>query len=226
MKYEMLSRATVKRITDTFYSYSYCINEHYASFRKEHEEWMSDRDRLVGRMAKKFIGKYFVLADKEIIAESYENCVFAVEHESVYSKKPDYHINQGKPIIRTIRKYLHIVNVRSENEMYGKGGYICLECYDTFDNLVKIRCDYNNLVSLQFREITKQDFDAVVSVFEDDRDPIDFKVTRYMDYDEMKAKFPKRKRFDHLMKETVVVKAKDAHDAYSSVKNAIEVELA
>lgn len=226
MKYEMLSRDTAKRITDTFYSYSYCINEHYASFRKEHEDWMSDRDRLVGRMAKKFIGKYFVLADKEIVAESYENCVFAVDHESVYSKKPDYCINQGKPIIRTIRKYLRIANVRSVNEMYGHGGYICLDCYDTFDNSVKIRCDYTNLSSIQFREITEQEFDAVVSMFEDDRDPIDFKVTRFMDYDEMKAKFPKRKRFFNLMKETVVVKAKDADEAYSGIKNAIEVEVA
>ena len=226
MKYEMLSRATAKRITDTFYSYSNCINEHYATFRKENEFWMSDRDRLVGRMAKKFIGKYFVLADKEIIAYRYEDCVFAADHESVYSKKPDYCTNQGTPIIRTIRKYLRIVNVRAVNEMYGKGGYICLDCYDTFDNSFKIHCDYTNLASIQFREITKQEFDAVVSMFEDDRDPIDFKVTRFMDYDEMKAKFPKRKRFANLIKETVVVKAKDAHDAYCSVKNAIEVEVA
>lgn len=222
----MLSGDTAKRITDTFYSYKNCINEHYAKFRKEHEEWMSDRDRLVGRMAKKFIGKYFVLADKEIIAYRYEDCVFAADHESVYCKKPEYCVNQGEPVIRTIRKYLRIVNVRAVNEMYGNGGYICLDCYDTFGISVNIRCDYTNLTSIQFREITKQEFDAVVSMFEDDRDPIDFKVTRFMDYDEMKAKFPKRKRFNHLIKETVVVKAKDAHDAYCGIKNAINVEVA
>ena len=72
-----------------------------------------------------------------------------------------------------------------------------------------------------FGGITADDFESVAKMFSDDRDDIPFNVTRYLNYDEMKKRKIKGK---DIVKETVVVMAKDREMAAKMVTNAVEAE--
>ena len=220
MKYDMMKRSVVTRVMDAFYGYSECVNKEYEGFRKENIYWYSDRDRFVGRFFKKYIGKYICLMDFEVFAYKYNNVFYTENPESVYSASRNERYNQGEPMTRAVKKYLHIGGFRAVNEMYGHG-YIEMACTDTFNNSFNVRIDQENLCSLQFKEITADEFESIAKMFSDDRDDIPFNVTRYLNYDEMKKRKIKGK---DIVKETVIVMAKDREMAAKMVTNAVEAE--
>lgn len=51
----------------TFEAHSLFINKKYEAFKSKDNYWSSDRDRFVGRFFKKYLGKFFILIDKEVI---------------------------------------------------------------------------------------------------------------------------------------------------------------
>ena len=222
MKYDMLSRETAHRIWDTFAGHPIIINEKYRSFVSEDNYWYSDRDRMVGRMEKLFKGRYFVLADKELFAINYNGYLYTVDRKSVFASGKRDGYMQGDPVYRRMKRYLVIVGVRAVNEMYGHG-FVEMSCMDVFDNQFGIRLDQSTLEAIQFKEIGKDEFESVKQLFADDRDEMQFKVTRYLTWDEIKKK--KKTRCKGPVKDTVIVTARDHQEAGEKVVNAVDAEL-
>lgn len=225
MKYDMLTPETARRYWDLFEKHSRCINEKYSTFSETHrDDRYSDRDRFVKRIVPKLVGKYFALADAEIIGYCYSwndtNFYSAADPHSVYSPKVKDYWKKGDPIRRHIKKYYSIAGLSAVNEMYGPG-YISLRCYDVFGNSVDIKLDEYNMSRMQFKEITAKEFGAVVSLFEDDRDSREYLVTRYLTDEEMAKRHLKRKR---VVKEEVVVMARDAEEARNKLSNTLNAE--
>ena len=102
-------------------------------------------------------------------------------------------------------------------------------CHDLFGDKVDYMLDLHMLANMQFKEITDEEFNQMARLFRDDRDDREFKVTRYLDADELKSrKRSERKNLikigRYLAKEIVTVMAKDSEEAMNKCTNAIEVE--
>jgi hypothetical protein len=222
MKYDMLSQETVKRVWETFTSYDECINTKYKSFALDGDYDLSDRDRFVDKFFTKFIGKYIAFMDVQKVGAKLDNFAYFQQPESVYAPmygERDYTI-KGEAITRVQKKYLYIDGFRAVNMRYGYG-YIEMSCTDTFYNKFSVQLDYNNMRHIQFKEITKKEFERVAKLFQDDRSEIPFIVTRYLTWDEMK----RRNLIDGTepVKEEVKVMAKDMKEASQILPNVIEV---
>lgn len=89
MKYDMLDKESVKRVLDTFEAHSLFINKKYEAFKSKDNYWSSDRDRFVGRFFKKYLGKFFILIDKEVIGyyDEYNDTGFS----AVLTRYPSIH---------------------------------------------------------------------------------------------------------------------------------------
>lgn len=231
MKYTMLPRPVVEKIWNLFQDHSYFENEKYKEITKKPEYSCSDRDRFVARFFKPYVGKYIVLVNKDEIG----CCMTATGH--VYAWKGDEPVScysrkaykreycQGKPVYMVNRKYLYVQRFENVNEAYGQG-YICMSCQDIFGNTFDMVLSHNNLLDMQFREITEEEFKVVADLFTDDREPVPFKVTRYLNYEEMKSRklLTKYRKEKTLLTETVIVPALDVADACTKVENVNEVE--
>ena len=231
MKYNMIPRKVVEKIWNLFQDHSYSDNAKYKEIIKKPDYACSDRDRFVARFFKPYVGKYIVLVNKDEIGRmSRDGKVFAWKGDepvSCYSRK-DYKsniYNSGKPWYSVNRKYLHVQRFDNVNEMHG-GGYICMRCQDILGHTFDVVLTFNNLLDMQFREITETEFKAVADLFTDDRESVPFKVTRYLDYEEMKSRglLPKYRKEKTLLTETVIVQALDVADACTKVTNVNEVE--
>lgn len=230
----MLDKESVKRVLDTFEAHSLFINKKYEAFKSKDNYWSSDRDRFVGRFFKKYQGKFFILIDKEVIGyhDEYNGTAFfnSVDPVSIYSREynENFYHYRGKRITRTVKKFLCVSCIRAVNTMDGSG-YIGMSCYDLFGDTVDYMLGLHMLANMQFKEITEEEFNRMARLFQDDRDAREFKVTRYLDADELKSrKRSERKNLikagRHLTKEIVTVMAKDSEDAMTKCTNAIEVE--
>lgn len=222
MKYDMLSRETVKRVWDTFQSYNEGINQMYKSFALDGDYDLSDRDRFVNKFFNKFCGKYIAFIDVQKIGAKIDSFAYFQHPESVYAPmygERDYTI-KGEPITRVQKKYLCIDGFRAVNMRYGYG-YIEMSCTDMCYNKFSVQLDYNNMRHIQFKEITKKEFERVSKLFQDDRSEIPFIVTRYLTWEEMK----RRNLIDGTepVKEDVKVMAKDMLEASKKLENIVEV---
>ena len=99
----------------------------------------------------------------------------------------------------------------------------------TSDDVFDYMLDLHMLANMQFKEITEEEFNQMARLFQDDRDDREFKVTRYLDADELQSrKRSERKNLiktgGYLTKENVTVMAKDSEEAMNKCTNAIEVE--
>lgn len=228
MKYYMLNKEIVKRVIETFDNHDEHINEKYEKIKRKDNWWSSDRDRFVGRFFKKYVGKKFILMDKEIIAykDDTGDCGFysTCEPMSLYSSKykDNFYHFRGAPVYRNSKKFLHVTYIHAVNQMYGRG-FIEMECQDILGRQFNYVLDYNTLINMQFREIDDDEFGRMAELFCDDRDDRAYKVTRYLSADEMKAR--KKGRCKAPVKETVTVMAKDSEDACKKCTNTIEVQL-
>lgn len=226
MKYEMIPSKTVKRLWDAFTDLPMANNEHYMSFRTQNQYWYTDRDRLVGRLLAKYTDRYIVLIDRTILGYTMDGFLSQCDPVSIYDPHPhEYHYG-GKPLIATSRKYLHITHFSAVNTMYGSG-YIAMATQDHLGQPFPVRLDYETLRQLQFREITKEEFDSISELFSDDREPIPFRVTRIIPFQELKARrlLTKARRSREMLQETVTVQARDPREAYSITENAISVDF-
>lgn len=231
MKYNMIPRPVVEKMWNLFQDHSYFKNEKYKEITKKPDYSCSDRDRFVVRFFKPYVGKYIVLVNKDEIGRRMTATGNAYawtgdEPVSCYSRKAYTRgYFQGKPVYRVNRKYLYVYRFENVNEAYGQG-YICMSCQDTLGNTFDVVLSHNNLQDIQFREITEEDFKAVADLFTDDREPVPFKVTRYLNYEEMKSRrlLTKYRKEKTLLTETVVVPALDVSDACTKVTNVKEVE--
>ena len=233
MKYDMFAREAVKRVLDTFEAHSLFINKKYEAFKSKNNYWSSDRERFVGRFFKKYRGKFFILIDKEVIGyhdEVNDTAFFSsIDPVSIYSRKyseHSYHY-RGERITRTVKKFLCVSYISAVNTSAGSG-YIEMSCYDLFGDKVNYVLDLHMLANMQFKEITEEEFNQMARLFQDDRDDREFKVTRYLDADELKSrKRSERKNLikvgRYLTKEIVTVMAKDSDEAMKKCTNAIEV---
>ena len=234
MKYDMLDKESVKRVIDTFEAHSLFINKKYEAFKSKDNYWSSDRDRFVGRFFKKYLGKFFILIDKEVIGyynEVNDSGYFSgVDPVSIYSREYNEHFYhyRGKRVTRTVKKFLYVSGISAVNTMNGSG-YIGMSCHDLFGDKVDYMLDLHMLANMQFKEITEEEFNQMARLFRDDRDDREFKVTRYLDVDELKSR--KRSERKNLIKtgryhtkEIVTVIAKDSEEAMNKCTNAIEVQ--
>lgn len=222
MKYDMLSYEAVERIWDAFQGHDASVNEKYKTFKREDSYCYSDRDRFVAKFFKKYAGRCIAFADKVVIGSRVMDCFFYQEPESKFAPKyraPDFYNNQGEPIFSAQKKYLCINYFRAVNEMYGTG-YIEMSCVDAFGVRFNVRLDHTSLMYIQFKEITKLEFDMVANLFNDDRDPRPYQVERYM-VRETTSKRGKKKQ--EVITEKVMVMAKDAEEARNVMPNTISV---
>lgn len=234
MKYDMLPYKTVARVWDTFQAHSACVNEKYETFKGKDNYWSSDRERFVGRLFKLYVGKYIVFIDKLVrgYVSTYGGHAFyhVCRPQSVYSN--EYYRSwgtRGEPSFVSQKRYLCVTGFRAVNEMYGSG-YIEMSCVDERGSDFKVRLDHNNMTRIQFKEIPKAEFDGIAQLFEDDREPMPFKVKRYFTYEEIKERKVKGKKVkktaERLVQEEVVVMAKDIDEAAKALPNTINVERA
>ena len=228
MKYDMLSLETVRRIWDKFQEHHEYINEKYDKFKGNDTYWRSDRERFVGRLFKKYEGRYIAFIDKIVVGYIGKNLSCVCDPKSVYSNKYDKSWGvQGDPIFNVQKLYLKVLGFRAVNEMYGCG-FIDMVCEDFMGNVINIRVDHNNMLRFQFKEISKLDFDSVARLFDDDRTEIPFKVTRAFIYEEVKERKVKGKTVkkvkEFIKKEDVTVMAKDIEEAGNILPDTISVE--
>lgn len=226
MKYDMLTLETVKRLWDAFTSRSMCNNDKYISFRGKDTYWYTDRDRLVGRLSKKYEGRFIAFIDQEHIGAHDGAYFFFHEPESVYSNKyrdqPLYG-GHGEPVVRARKRYLCIKGLSAVNELYGMG-YIDMSCEDATGTDFHIRLDHNNMLRIQFKEIPMTEYRAVRALFQDDRELMPYNIERFV-----KVEVPvgrKGKTETQYIKEKMTVMARDAAEAGASMENVLSVERA
>lgn len=125
------------------------------------------------------------------------------------------------------KRFLQISGFRAVNELYGVG-YIEMSCQDERGNEFKVRLDHNNMMRIQFKEISKMEYDGVAKLFADDRDDRPYKVKRYFVNKEVKVRKVKgqvvQKIKEHVVTEEVEVMAKDIDAASKMLPNTISVE--
>lgn len=221
MKYKMLKVSTVERVCHAFYSLSMCNNDRYISFRGKDNYWYTDRERFVGRFFKRYVGRYIAFIDQEDIGMR-DSAFFSFhEPKSVYSNRyreqPLYN-GHCEPVVRTRKRYLCIKGFSAVNELYG-GGYIDMSCEDATGTGFHIRLDHNNLLRIQFKEIPVTEYRAVKALFQDDREPIQFNVRRFVSVESQRG----RKKETKIVEETTTVLARDAAEARESMTNVLDV---
>lgn len=232
MIYDMLPYETVKRVWETFLAHSANINKKYETFKGKDTYWYSDRDRFVGRFFCKHVGKYIAFMDRLVRGYMFEFNGHAFysscSPQSVYSN--EYYRSwgsHGEPLFVPQKRYLYITDFRAVNEMYG-GGYIEMSCQDERGNEFKVRLDHNNMMRIQYKEISKLEYDGVAKLFADDREDRPYKVKRYFVNNEVKERTVKgqvvQKVKEHVVTEEVEVMAKDIDEARKMLPNTISVE--
>lgn len=232
MMYDMLPYETVKRVWETFQAHSACINKNYEKFKGKETYWYSDRERFVGRFFKPYVGKCIAFTDKLVRGYKSEYDGHAFYHscspQSVYSA--EYYRSSGangEPLFISQKRYLCITGFQAVNELYGLG-YIEMSCLDERGGDFKVRLDHNNLLRIQFKEISEAEYSGVARLFEDDRDDRPYKVKRYFVNKEVKERKVKgqvvQKIKEHVVTEEVEVMAKDIDAAAKMLPNTISVE--
>lgn len=232
MMYDMLQYETVKRVWETFQAHSASINKKYETFKGENTYWTSDRERFVGRFFKPYVGKCIAFTDKLVRGYKSEYDGHAFYHscrpQSVYSN--EYYRSwgaNGEPLFMSQKRYLCITGFQAVNELYGLG-YIEMSCLDERGGDFKVRLDHNNLLRIQFKEISEVEYSGVARLFEDDRDDRPYKVKRYFVNKEVKERKVKgqvvQKVKEHVVTEEVEVMAKDIDAASKKLPNTISVE--
>ena len=232
MMYDMLQYETVKRVWETFQAHSAFINKKYETFKGENTYWTSDRERFVGRFFKPYVGKCIAFTDKLVRGYKSEYDGLAFYHscrpQSVYSN--EYYRSwgaNGEPLFMSQKRYLCITGFQAVNELYGLG-YIEMSCLDERGGDFKVRLDHNNLLRIQFKEISEVEYGSVARLFEDDRDDRPYKVKRYFVNKEVKERKVKgqvvQKVKEHVVTEEVEVMAKDIDAASKKLPNTISVE--
>lgn len=222
MKYDMLSYKAAERLWDAFQGHDACVNEKYKAFKREDSYCYSDRDRFVAKFFKKYTGRYAAFIDKVLVGSKIYDCFFYRDPESAFAVKyreAVFYNNQGESIFHMQKKYLCITSFRAVNEMYGTG-YIEMSCVDALGVKFDVRLDHTSLVYIQFKEITKLEFDMVANLFNDDRDPRPYKVARFVEYETTNNRGKKKRR---LQEEEVTIMAKDAEEARNAITNIISV---
>lgn len=232
MMYDMLPYETVKRVWGTFQAHSACINKKYEQFKGKDTYWSSDRDRFVGRFFRKHVGKCIAFTDKLVrgYKSEYDGHAFysSCSPKSVYSAEysRSWGVN-GEPLFMSQKRYLCITGFQAVNELYGLG-YIEMSCLDERGGDFKVRLDHNNLLRIQFKEISEAEYSGVMRLFEDDRDDRPYKVKRYFVNKEVKERKVKgqvvQKVKEHVVTEEVEVMAKDIDEARKMLPNTISVE--
>jgi hypothetical protein len=226
--YKMISKEVAHRLCETFYDHSMFVNEKYKTFRIG-EDWISsDRDRFVNKFFKPYVGRYFILINKDVVALKYGDSYMPIEQPySIFSLNRGYKettnfMSEGN-YKRVSKKYLHINYFQAVNEPYGRG-YMLMHCSDLLGDSFSIKLDASTLTSIQFIEITKKEFNDIVDLFVDNREEMTFKVTRFLTIEEMKERKLMRRRRKPV-KETFTVKAKDSDGVCAQVPHALEIEL-
>lgn len=216
MKYDMLKLNDVQRVLDTFYAHKSCINERLS----KDGDYISDRDRFVKKFFGKYAQRYIVLMDREVVAYRFKNGFMVCEPVSIYSKGFDCCPAGATPVYRNTKKFLHVEGFSAVNSMRGTD-YIEMNCCDMVGNSLKFKIDHNNLMRMQFKEILKSEFEMWAMLFRDDREPIPFNVTRFVEVEVTNNRKRKRTEFK---KEVTRVLARDEDEAGNMMTNVISVE--
>ena len=216
MKYDMLKLSDIRRVLDAFYGHNNCVNERYA----KENVCISDCDRFVSRFFRKYVDRYIILIDREVIAYRFKNGFVMCEPVSIYSKGFDCCPAGATPVYRNTKKFLHVKGFSAVNSMRGTD-YIEMNCYDMVGNSLKFKIDHNNLMRMQFREISKSEFEMWAMLFRDDREPIPFNVTRFVEVEVMNNRRRKRTEFKE---EVTRVMARDEVEASNMMTNVLSVE--
>lgn len=215
MKYDMLKLSDIRRVLDVFYGHTNYVNERYS----KDNVCISDRDRFVSRFFRKYVDRYIILIDREVIAYRFENRLLICEPSSIYSKGFDCCPAGATPVYRNTKKFLHVKGFSAVNSMRGID-YIEMNCYDMVGNSLGFKLDHNNLMKMQFREILKSEFEMWAMLFRDDREPIPFNVTRFVEVEVMNNR---RRKNTEFKKEVTTVMARDEDEARNMMTNVLSV---
>jgi len=222
-RYTMFKHKDIERLMDTFFKHTRYVNDKYERIKSKDNSCSSDRDRFVYHMFRKLIDKYIVILDRVVIAwheKDEQQCISRIwicEPTSIFSSK--FESYPAEPSYRYEKKFLHIRGFSAVNSLYGPE-YIEMHCYDIFGNNLKLKIDHNNLLKLQFKEITKMEFDMVANVFADDRDKIPYEVKRFTKTETLNNR---KKPKTVIAEETITVMAKDEVEARNSLTNVLSV---
>ena len=224
-KYFMLPSKKVERLMDTFLEHRPCINEKFEAIKSKDNPCISDRDRFVYHYFNRFIGKYIQIMDRVVIGW-HETATHDIKRMWICNPTSMYdahfkEVGAASPIIRHQKKFLFIRGFSAINTMYGSD-YVEMQCFDLFNNSFKFRIDHNNLLYLQFKEITELEYNMMANLFSDDRENIPYKVERFIQTT-VNPSDKRKKPKTIIVKEELTVMAKDEIEARHSTTNVLGV---
>jgi len=223
IRYTMIPHERIERLMNTYRNHHRYVNEEYEKIKSKNNYCNSDRDRFVYHFFSKLKDKYIILLDRVAIAWSETGIkdnisrIWVCEPISIFSTKFTSQ-SPATPTYRYVKKYLHISGFNAINQLYGED-YIEMLCHDIFGDCFRFKITHNNLLKLQFKEITKMEFDMVANLFADDREPIKYKVERFNRTEVIKRKKPETV----ITTEELTVMAKDEVEARNSLTNVLNV---
>lgn len=221
-KYTMIPFKQIERLMNTYCAHHKYVNEEYEKIKSKDNYCSSDRDRFVYHFFSKLSDKYIILLDRVVISWHLRNEQENISHMwicnpiSIFSTK--FESACAEPTYRHIKRYLHIKSFSAVNSLHGED-YIEMNCYDIFGDYFKVKINHNNLLKLQFKEISKMEFDMVANLFADDREPIGYKVRRFNKTEIIKRKKPETV----ITTEELTVMARDEVEARNSLTNVLDV---
>lgn len=197
---------------------------------------ISDAERFVNRVFRRFIGMNICIIDKEITATVHRyKCLYntqsvsetttfinKIEPKSVYAVDREINFSYDDAWKECRKKFVTITDISAFNKMYG-GAYIQMSVRDLItDRTTAYMLDYNFFRNAQYREVSDEEVMMLTNLLKDDREDENFEVVRYMDFEEMvEAKLcrkncsAKKIPFDDpRARVRSIIKAKDYDEAY------------
>lgn len=225
MQYKSLASDTADRIWTAFSKHTNHVNHKYNAIVGNPNGYLSDRERFATRFFASLVGKYVVFIDRLITGYAYKYfdgdntrtaSYISIDETSTYSYAyhrgsgiPDMGNVNAEPNIRMKRQYVKICRIGVENmSMRDSAVHITVKMFDgRMDTIV---LDNAFLHDIQFNFISKEEFDAVSSLFSDDRDEVEYSGKRAMRASEIVDRGLEDSGIRH---ETVTIMARDAIEA-------------
>ncbi len=142
----------------------------------------SQKERFIEKVFHKYIGKYYVYIDKILGYLSNGNDYINIINKSYLegSNQRNYEYSRFNNIFYYVKKYGKLSSVRYVMSNQAIGNHIEV-CFDSVDacHCPTLNFIENSCFDFQFKEIKKSKYDAIKSLFVDDREEQEFTVVNY-----------------------------------------------
>lgn len=244
MIYNMFDEHVYSKFLELFNKKSTYLNEKYEKVANLGYS-ITDAERFLNRVCRKYIGLNICIIDKVVTATktAYKNYDGKVEafinhlgkQISWYSTDSDefQYISTDNLWIFPKKRYLSITNISACNKMHG-GAYIVMTTKDIITGDVHCyRLDSRFFRHIQYTMVDEQMVLMLSTLLNDDREDIEFEVSRRMTFDEMVSAKLCRKNCaankipfnDPRAVVKTVIKAKDYNDAYAKSESDLNWPL-